>query len=200
MTCVTVASQGKAPCFWSKRSALEGLEAAALNSSQTRRRHPGLIRSRHPGDRAGKPRALDMRPSRRSGCCWRSMRSMQRLSFVVDDRIPAIWCAIIFSSDLRAQRRPSRASSCCWRLSPRHKGGRQGCTPCRSRCSRRVRRNRSAAALRSLARCRRRNRVHIHAAAAAASRVAIAILTARSAGSGQGRTRHRILAQRGHSS
>ena len=122
------------------------------------------------------------------------------IEFVVDDRIPAIWCAIIFSSDLRAQRRPSRASSCCWRLSPRHKGGRQGCTPCRSRCSRRVRRNRSAAALRSLARCRRRNRVHIHAAAAAASRVAIAILTARSAGSGQGRTRHRILAQRGHSS
>lgn len=42
-----------------------------------------------------------------------ALRSMQRLSFVVDDRIPAIWCAIIFSSDLRAQRRPSRASSCC---------------------------------------------------------------------------------------
>src|SRR4051812_26546340 len=50
-----------------------------------------------------------------------ALRSMQRLSwaesFVVDDRIPAIWCAIIFSSDLRAQRRPSRASSCCWRPS-----------------------------------------------------------------------------------
>jgi hypothetical protein len=82
------------PCDVLDDDALRAARAKPLHV-----RHPGLIRSRHPGDRAGKPRALDIRPSRRSGCCWRSMRSMQRLSWaeslIVDEGIAAIWCALL---------------------------------------------------------------------------------------------------------
>ena len=63
------------------RDVLDDDPLRAAGAKPLHGRHPGLIRARHPGNGAGQPRALDVRPlSRFIVVMSRSMRSMQRLS------------------------------------------------------------------------------------------------------------------------